>query len=477
MQDWSLSSLDISFLAIETPNTPSNLGAVVLLDAGDLEGGPGFDGVSRLAAVLGERAGLVPRLRRRLRSDWLPPGGASWAEDPGFEAARHIHVHRTLGRGGPEELAAWVGRTVATPLDRARPLWELHLLWGLCLPAATGGAGADRRGPDLPTVALLVKFHHAFVDGVNGGAVLAALVDGGSAAAVPEPAELPDRPFAAPRALARRTLGPLAGLSDPKRLARLAASTLATATGVVQSMARPPSGLPFDTTVGPQRHFAMSSVCLTDVRAVRKAHGGMANDVLVSLVAGAARTWLAKHNHDPDGVDLRAMIPVAGRRTGGAGASGNNFSAFLIDLPVAEPDPLVRLHRVRTQMEHHKDVGPEGGAGAVAGLTNILPPVAVRLGGPLLATHAARLFDVLVTTVPIPRPASIGGAAVREVYPIAPLAQGQPLGVALSTYRGRAYVGITADPVVVPDPAGLAAAVPEALADLMAAAGVAPSEA
>lgn len=465
MQDWSLSSLDISFLAIENADTPLNLGAVALLDT---DGDPGA--VPRLAAALAQRAADVPRLRRRLRQEWLPLGGASWAEDPAFDATRHIRVHRTVGQGGAEELSAWVGRMLGTPLDRARPLWEFHLLDGLHLAAPSAPAAA----PCRPTVALLAKFHHAFVDGISAGAVLYALVDGGSATGIPEPAELPEGRLRTPRKLARRALGPLAGLSDPQSVARLATKTLSTAAGVVQTMASPPSGFPFDTTVGPQRQFAMSSVCLADVKAVRRAHGGMANDVLISLVAGATRSWLRKNNHDPDAVALRAMVPIAGRR-GNAGASGNNFSAFLIDLPVSEPDPLIRLARVRMQMEHHKEVGPEGGAGAVAGLTNLLPPVAVRLAGPMLAGHAARLFDVLVTAVPIPRPATIAGAAVCEVYPIAPLAQGQPLGVAVSTYRGRAYVGITADPVVVPDPAGLADAVPHALDELMDAAGVEPS--
>ena len=237
-------------------------------------------------------------------------------------------------------------------------------------------------------------------------------------------------------------------------------------------MTRPASGLPFDTVVGPQRAFAMASVDMLEVRAVRKVHGGMANDVLVSLVAGGLRSWLAVHKHDPDQVSLRAMIPIAGRRTPAPGGSGNNFSAFLIDLPVSEPDPVRRLEIVRADMERNKDLGPEGRAGAVASLTNLLPPALVRLGGPLMAGQAARLFDVLVTAVPIARPMRLAGAEVREIYPIAPLAQGQPLGIALSTYRGRGYIGIAADPVVVPDPDGLAAAVAAALKDLLVASGV-----
>jgi WS/DGAT/MGAT family acyltransferase len=452
MQDWSLSPLDISFLAIESAETPMNLGAVVVLD-----GGPAHEVVLSHVA---ERLSALPRMRRRLRAEWLPLGSASWAEDPDFDVGRHIVRHETRGQGGRDELGAWVGRMLVERLDRSRPLWELHVLLGL----ADGG------------VAMLLKIHHAFADGISAGAVLYALADEGSGAGVPTPGEEPDDRFlAAHRPVARRLLGPLTGLTDPSAFALTAKRSLATAAGVVQSRSRPASGLPFDTVVGPQRAFAMASVDMLDVRAVRKVHGGMANDVLVALVAGALRSWLDAHKHDPDQVSLRAMIPVAGRRKAPVGGSGNNFSAFLIDLPVSEPDPVRRLQSVRADMERNKDLGPEGRAGAVAGLTNLLPPALVRLGGPLMAGQAARLFDVLVTAVPIGRPMRLAGAEVREIYPIAPLAQGQPLGVALSTYRGRGYVGITADPVVVPSPQELASAVPEALKELMAVSGVDPA--
>jgi diacylglycerol O-acyltransferase len=448
VQDWSLSPLDISFLSIETAATPMNLGAVIVVD-----GGPDPHAV---LAHLAERLAALPRMRRRLRSEWLPFGSASWAEDPDFDVHRHLVRHETRGQGGRDELGAWVGRMLIERLDRSRPLWELHLLFGL----------------DDGSVAMLLKIHHAFADGISAGAVLYALADEGSGAGVPTPGEEPGGFLCSQRPVARRLLGPLAGLGDPSTFARTAKRSLGTATGVVQSMSRPASGLPFDTVVGPQRAFAMSSVDLLDVRAVRKVHGGMANDVLVALVAGGLRSWLRVHKHDPDQVSLRAMIPVASRRKPATGGSGNNFSAFLIDLPVSEPDPVRRIELVRADMERNKDLGPDGRAGAVANLTNLLPPALVRLGGPLMAGQAARLFDVLVTAVPIARPMRLAGADVREVYPIAPLAQGQPLGIALSTYRGRGYIGIAADPVVVPHPEGLAAAVPAALTELMAASGL-----
>jgi WS/DGAT/MGAT family acyltransferase len=235
-------------------------------------------------------------------------------------------------------------------------------------------------------------------------------------------------------------------------------------------MSKPGHGLPFDRTVSPSREFASASVPLADLRTLRKAFGGTGastNDVLVALMAGALRTWLSDLRLDTDRT-IRAMVPVASDRPAVTGGAGNNFSAFLLDLPVAEPDPVARVRAVCEAMTHNRAIGPEGGPGAVQSLTNLLPPAVVRLGGPVLASRAARLFDVLVTTVPLPRPMTLDGFPCAELYPVAPLAQGQPLNIALSTYQGHGYVGICADPIAVPEPAALAAAVPAELDRLLA---------
>ncbi|WP_338703889.1 WS/DGAT domain-containing protein [Streptomyces sp. Q6] len=139
-------------------------------------------------------------------------------------------------------------------------------------------------------------------------------------------------------------------------------------------------------------------------------------------------------------------------------------------LPVAQADPLERLREVRTAMDRRKDHGPNRGAGAVALLADHVPPLGHRLGGSLVGQNARLLFDLLVTSVPLPSLGlKLGGCPLREVFPLAPLAQGQSLAVAVSTYRGRVHYGLVADAAAVPDLDALARAVHAEVALLIAA--------
>src|SRR3977135_2837480 len=86
-----LSGLDVAFLSLEGQSTPMHMGAVVTFrPRGKVDGG-------KLATLLAQRAAKIPKLRHLARTALFPPGAASWAEDPEFDATRHIHLHRASG--------------------------------------------------------------------------------------------------------------------------------------------------------------------------------------------------------------------------------------------------------------------------------------------------------------------------------------------------------------------------------------------
>jgi hypothetical protein len=108
---------------------------------------------------------------------------------------------------------------------------------------------------------------------------------------------------------------------------------------------------------------------------------------------------------------------------------------------VGEPDPAERLRNVREQMESAKAAGPDRGAGALPLLADKVPPLVHRLAAPVMGRCAPLLFDTLVTSVPLPSvPLALDGAGLCEMYPVAPVAPGHAVGIALSVYRSSVHV-------------------------------------
>lgn len=428
-----LSPLDLAFWRIESAAHPMHLGALVVLRAAP---GRGSGAAERAAQLLATRCAAVPALRRRIRDVLLPVGAAAWSPDPGFDPARHVFLVRTAA-ADPHAAA---GPLMARPLDRDLPPWEAHVL----------------AGPDEESFAVLFKFHHALADGMGALALAAALFD-----EAPEGVAVrtPARPVPEQRAgsALRRLPGALA--------ARVQDVGQALEIGAAVARGGLPFGVPAALTADPggagARTVAGLTLSLDEVNLVRKGAGGTVNDVLIALVAGALRRWLADRGDPaPRGPGPRALIPVSRRRgPAGAARAGNRLSGYLLRLPLAEEDPLRRLDSVRTGMDRNKDAGPSRGAGAVALLADHVHPLGHRLGGPLVAQAARLLFDILVTSVPLPGLTfTLGGSRVREVYPLAPLARGQSLAVAVSTYKGTVHYGLVADATAVPDLAALAGA-------------------
>ena len=84
-----------------------------------------------------------------------------WRENCEVDLEYHVRPYRVDSPGGRRELDEAVGKIASTPLDRARPLWEMYFIEGL----------ADGR------IAVLGKIHHALADGVASANLLARGMD------------------------------------------------------------------------------------------------------------------------------------------------------------------------------------------------------------------------------------------------------------------------------------------------------------
>jgi WS/DGAT/MGAT family acyltransferase len=250
--------------------------------------------------------------------------------------------------------------------------------------------------------------------------------------------------------------------------------------GVVRTAMRRAPGSPLNVSVSHQRRFAVARTDLEDYRRVRAAHGCAVNDVVLAVVAGAMRNWLLSRGEPVTASStVRAMVPLSvrseatpgpdGARTSSAalaGSLGNRVSSFLVDLPVGEPNPVVRLHQLTHQMRQHTGNGV--GAETLVAIGGFAPPTLHALGARAVNGFAKRVFNLVVTNVPGPQvPLYASGAKMLEIFPVVPLAKGQALAIGLTSYDGGVYYGFNADRDAMGDVETLAGMIGESLDELV----------
>ncbi|HZB50936.1 MAG TPA: wax ester/triacylglycerol synthase family O-acyltransferase [Mycobacteriales bacterium] len=454
-----LSALDVSFLYMEEPTTPMHVGGLAVFQPPE----EGFD-YERLVSLIEDRIGLVPRYRQQIR--WVPGHLAHpvWVDHSDFDVTYHVRRSALPRPGSDAQLHELVGRLMSRRLDRSRPLWEMYLVEGL-----TGGR-----------IAVITKTHHAMVDGISAVDIGQVILD-----VTPTPRDVPDTLWmpAPPPSLLGLVADAVADLvrrptavADTVRMGvldvRTTATRLAGAIGglaaAARVAARPAPASPMNVSIGEQRRFAVARTDLDDYKRVRKAHGGTVNDVVLATVAGALRSWLMSRGEAVTSTStLRAMVPVS-IRTERDRVGGNRVSSYLVDLPVGEPDPVVRLSQVSYAMKGHKESGQSVGADALVALGGFAPPTLHSLGARAASSFTRRLFNLVVTNVPGPQfPLYAAGAQLLEMFPVVPLAKGQGLCIGLTSYNGRVFYGLNADRDALPDVEVIGSLLEEALAELV----------
>jgi hypothetical protein len=169
------------------------------------------------------------------------------------------------------------------------------------------------------------------------------------------------------------------------------------------------------------------------------------------------RQLLERRGIDPGGVEFRAAVPVDVRTEADRGEPGNRVSSMITPLPLGEPDPARRLHRIVETTRELKGSGQSQAVDLIGRMANWLPlGVMVRVSQ---ASH--RAVNMIVTNVPGPQvPVYMLGARMLASYPLVPLMANEALNIALFSYEGGLFWGFNSDWDAVPDLHDFAESIP-----------------
>jgi diacylglycerol O-acyltransferase len=227
---------------------------------------------------------------------------------------------------------------------------------------------------------------------------------------------------------------------------------------------------PIGGPLSQQRRFATMRRSLAEHRAVRDAHGGTVNDVVLATVTGGLRSWLMTRAESLGGLrQVRAVVPVSVHdHELEATSVGSQIAPHFVDLPVGEPSPVVRLHQVSYSFKAHRETGRAVAANRIAGIAGFAPSTFHAIGSRVAAEQLRRGIQLSVTNVPGPQsPLYAAGAVMEQTYPVPPLLPGHALAIGVTSYDGQVFYGVTADRDRVPDADTFAACLSESLDELL----------
>ena len=435
-----LRGLDTAFLYAETPSNHMHVAWAAILDT---RSSPDAVDRGRLAELIGSRLDRLPALRKRLanpRLGYTQPDWITVEVDP----ADHIVVHDTA------DLDAVAAEVLSSPLDRRRPLWEMHVV----TPLGDGRAG------------LIMKLHHAVLDGPSGAELMVQLLD---TAPTPTPVTsqsaplrydtTPTRADLTDVARRRAAHGAARAAAGVRQVADVAAATSRWDRTHPAEAAHLPSRAPrtpFNRPVTARRTIRSLSVPLDRIDDLRRGTDSTVNDAVLAITGGALRRYLRRHRSLPI-TPLVALVPTSLRRGQQIAGGGNRTSALYTTLGTDISDPTTRLAEVTRVMNTAKRRHDEAGLGSLVQLTDLVPPRAAqtltRLASRIqLSAWSPLAFNIVVSNVPGPDiPLYCNGAVVESAVPMGPVTDWSAINITVVSYRRQLVFGVVVCPDVVPD--------------------------
>jgi hypothetical protein len=476
-----LSGQDATFLYLETPGAHLNLtGLYIYQQPGGKNGRLGFAEISQLISAALED---VSELSRKMLRPPLDIDYPIWVEDPEFDLKQHVIRYPGRAPRSRQALFKILSEIHAEAMDLSRAPWEMHVLERL------------DRIPGLPPhcFAIVMKYHHAAIDGASG----AVLVDRlhGIHSAEPLTREQSRPPGTAETLLraalsnAGSTVALVRAIADaaPTELRRWRDGWFA---AKKEKVAVPDTR--FNRPVSAQRIMHASSFELSRLRAISQAckkaaqvdkdkespgagthtgRGPTINDVLLAVCGGALRRWLMRRDELPT-EPLVAMVPVNTRSEGEDQLPGNHISTLFLPIGTDIENPLQRLWAITAATGRAK-TGEDGmDPRKLNAIASNIPALPLSLAAHLttglgLAYRGLRLCNCTITSVPPNQEGlHLGPAPLVNIVANGPLLDGMGLIISIISYAGITNLSFTSCPEMLPDPAELARDAERELASL-----------
>ncbi len=442
-----MSSVDAAWLHMEKPTNLMMINGFFLFD-GPVE-------FERFKASIENRlVSRFSRFRKRVVESGLILRSPQWETDAGFDINAHIHRVALPRPGDEAALYDMISDLAGMPLDFSKPPWQYHFIEGY-----EGG-----------TVAFY-RLHHCIADGIALMQVMLSMCDTEPDAPQPEPRQ-------------PRQSSPLDGVINLINFASHALENTRKLTGMViqeglETLANPShiwdltkntasygqalarlTLLPTDTKtlfkgkLGVSKRVAWSAPFgLDEVKAMCKASGASLNDVMLSVVTGGLRGYMLEREMDPDGMTIKAMMPVNLRAPEKAMKElGNYFGLVVPTLPLGEDDPIARLDFINQDMSAIKNTPEAVVALAILQAMGSAPTEIEELGISFFTSKTS----AVITNVPGPTDQLFfAGKAIRTVMGWVPQGGDIGMGISIFSYAGQVVVGIITDEGLVPDPQGI----------------------
>lgn len=453
-QRTAMSSVDTSWLRMESPESPMMIGAVLVFDE------PIDLGAFR--NLLEERFLHFERFRQRVihQNDRF-----YWENDPWFDLDNHLHITALADNADQAALQQLASDLNSTPLDFNHPLWQIHYVDNY-----QGGC------------ALIVRIHHCIADGISLVRVLLSLTDEqadtGDTYKPPKRrkrvrGQTPEwrqtlfrirRNLRLARWQVRQTWRTMR--EDPAYLARLGRECAFVGRDLLKVAVRPPD--PPTALKGPQSGYKQVAwsepLDLGEVKATAKALNGTVNDVLLAAATGATQTHLQQSATPLPETGIHVAVPFNLRPLNQPITRlGNQFGLVLVPLPVQRLCPQARFKAVQRHMD---DIKRSYQAQVSYGLLDILgrgPDLMERRALEILSRRAS----AVLTNVPGPdKPLHLCGCRLRTPMFWVPQTGDVGIGLSIFSYAGQVQFGVISDRHLMASPERMATAFADAFHQL-----------